>query len=174
MARTPRTATKTRTSGKAQKSAARKNNVSKDKGAKKAAAPTKQRRSSKRATGPIGRAGATRSKAQQSSGLLDRLVSSTIAREILADVLEAAAGALRKARTNVQDAVNEVTSVANDASETAVSVTAEMASGAAAIAQTATDMLANAVATTTQIVAPDLASPNRTEHGDKKDGSDFA
>ena len=62
--------------------------------------------------------------------------------EVLADVLEAAAGALRKARADVQDAMEAGAAAASAAGDSAVNVGTEMATGTVALVQTATEALA--------------------------------
>jgi len=111
---------------------------------------------------------------QNWSGMVQALVTSNMGREVLADVLEAAAGALRKTRADVQDAMEAGVSAASAAGDSAVNVGAEMATGTVALVQTATEALADIVTGTAQTLIPTLAgaepapAPRRGGRGRKK------
>ena len=163
MARSPRTSSKQRTPAKARKGTSAKRGV-----AKKSAGSSKQRRTSKAAaTKRRPRAGATGE--QNWSSALTALVSSSLGREILADVLEAAAGALRRAQGNMQEAIAAGTSAASEASDTAVSVSSELVSGTAAVAQTATEVLGDVVTAAARSLLPDSANAARTDLADRSE-----
>jgi len=114
---------------------------------------------------------------QNLSGMVQALVTSSMGREVLADVLEAVAGALRKARADVQDAMEAGASAASAAGDSAVNVGTEMATGTVALVQTATEALADIVTGTAQSLLPNPAggesasTPRRGARGRRK-GSD--
>jgi hypothetical protein len=93
--------------------------------------------------------------------MLQTLVTSSLGREILADVLEASAGALRKARADARDAMEAGATAATAAGQTATSVGSEMATGAAALVQTATETLADIVTSTASSLIPE-GEPRRS------------
>jgi len=112
---------------------------------------------------PRSEARVSKTQDQNLTSTLQTLVSSPVGREVLADILEAAAGALRKARADVQDIMEASASAATAAGETATSVGAEMATGAAALVQTATETLADLVTSTaTNLLAPADEADART------------
>jgi hypothetical protein len=154
MARVPRKAAKAAKKGSSKKSAARKA-PAKARQTNKAAAPRKQRNTSSKTAARKG-GNRTGSTGQNWSGAIEALVNSSMGRGVLADVLEAAAGALRKARKDVDEAVEASATAVSAAGDTAVSVGTEVASGAAALVQTATEAMADIVTTTAEnFLSPD-------------------
>jgi hypothetical protein len=87
-------------------------------------------------------------------GAVSNLVGTLEGREIVADVLEAAAAALRKGRRNVASAVEAGTEQVLETAETATNVATEVAAGTASLAGTAAGVLAEAVADVAHSVLP--------------------
>jgi hypothetical protein len=174
MAQAPRKPAKARASGKASKGSPSKSRGSaKAPAQSKSRAPTKQRAAPKRMPSSKSESRVSSATDQNWSGMIQALVTSTMGREVLADVLEAAAGALRKARADVQDAMAAGATAASAAGDTAVNVGTEMATGTVALVQTATEALADIVTGTAQTMLPALAgsetaTPRRGGRGRKK------
>jgi hypothetical protein len=101
---------------------------------------------------------------------LQTLVTSSLGREILADVLEASAAALRKARTDARDVMEAGATAATAAGQTATSVGTEMATGAAALVQTATETLADLVTSTASSLIPESEPRPSARRGAKGRG----
>jgi hypothetical protein len=80
---------------------------------------------------------------QSWGGALATMITSQLGRDILSDVLEAAAAALRKERPGQQTSTDARN--APDTTDSPVSVAAELAAGSAALASTAVNVLAGAV-----------------------------
>ena len=123
MAQAPRKTAKGRASGKASKAS-----PSKSRGSAKASAQSKSRAATKQRAAPK-RMPSSKSELRVSSatdqnwsGMIQALVTSNMGREVLADVLEAAAGALRKARADVQDAMEAGAAAASAAGNLAVNL----------------------------------------------------
>ena len=159
MAQSPRKPAKSRASGKSQKTAPTKSRApsrasAKGQAASKSRATSKQRAAPKRMPSPRGDARVSKAPDRSWTETLQTLVTSSLGREILADVLEASAGALRKARTDAQDAMEAGALATTAAGQAATSVGTEMATGAAALVQTATETLADLVTSTASSLIP--------------------
>lgn len=141
-----------RSGGKAQKQTA-----SKAAAASKSRSPTKAREASKKRTPSKSKARQQPAKSQNWGSAISSLVTSSLGREILADVLEAAAAALKRERPGLQAAGAEQIARAGEA---ATNIGTEIASGTAALAQTAVGVLAEVVSDTARSVLPGGTSRN--------------
>jgi hypothetical protein len=75
-------------------------------------------------------------------GAVSTLAGSALGRQIIADVLEAAATALRKDRGNIRQEIETGVEQVTETAGTAVNVATEVASGTVGLAQTAAGVLA--------------------------------
>jgi hypothetical protein len=91
---------------------------------------------------------------QNWSGALETLVSSSLGRDILADALEAAAGALRRGRGELQETVAASARAIRDTSSAAIDAGTEVVTGAANLAQSAAEALADAVTSSARSLLP--------------------
>ena len=106
----------------------------------------KQRSPSKKTVGQ--KRGASGKRMTQSAaaenllGAVSTLAGSALGRQIIADVLEAAATALRKDRGNIRQEIETGVEQVTETAGTAVNVATEVASGTVGLAQTAAGVLA--------------------------------
>lgn len=143
MARTTKTtASGTRASKKAEGGAT----------SKKQAAPAA--RSTQKTRAPSRRRASSEPSSQSWIGLLSDLITSPLGREILADVLIAAAAALKKDRPTVQQAFEDGVQKAAQAGATAVGAGSDVASATATLAQSAAGALAEVVTDAARDILP--------------------
>jgi hypothetical protein len=126
----------------------------KQRGAAKKTAGQKRRTSGKQTTPFAG--------AEGMLAAFSTLATSAVGREIIADVLESAAAALRKARGNVQEGIESGVETATETAGAAVSVASEVASGTVGLAQTAAGVLAEVA---TDAARSMLVGPSDDEGG---------
>ena len=153
---TKTTASGTRTGKKAEGGAASKRQT-----APTARVTQKTRASSRRRV-------SSESSSQSWGSLLNTLVTSSLGREILADVLIAAAAALKKDRPIVQRAFEEGVQKAAQAGATAVGAGTDVASATATLAQSAAGALAEIVTDAARDMLP--GSPSKKSGGGSING----
>jgi hypothetical protein len=168
VARNPRSsATKARGTGKA-----RKGSASKARSARKSsAAPTRPRAAAKKGGTSTRRARTAGPAGESWSGALETLVSSSLGRDILADALEAAAGALRRGRGELQETVTAGARAIRDTSSAAIDAGTEMVTGAASLAQSAAEVLADAVTSSARSLLPGKAENETRQRAAKRTSS---
>jgi hypothetical protein len=141
MARHPRSsAAKARGSEKARKGPASKARAAR----KSSAAPARTRAAAKKGITSKRRARTAVPAGQSWSGALETLVSTSLGRNVLADALEAAAGALRRGQGELEETVAAGARAIRDTSSAAIDAGTEVVTGAASLAQTAAEALAGA------------------------------
>jgi hypothetical protein len=99
---------------------------------------------------------------QSWGSLLNTLVTSSLGRAILADVLVAAADALRKDRPNLQQAVEDGAQQTAQAGAAAIDAGTDVASATVTLAQSAAGALAEMVTDATRDMLPG-STPGKTE-----------
>jgi hypothetical protein len=139
---------------------AAKKTPAKERGSAKAATrPATQKRAPTNAKTTQKRTSKTRSQKQTADtgtllNAVSNLAGSALGREIIADVLEAAAGALRKQRVNVGRVIGAGAEQVSEAAGTAADVATEAVAGTVGLAQAAAGVLAEVVTDAAQSVLP--------------------
>lgn len=123
-------------------------------GTKSAGTRAAAKRGAARGASKGGRRQSSQGSAQSWFGALNTLMASGPGRDIIADVLEAAAGALRRHRANVSEAMEAGAERMSDATGAAANVATEMAMGTVELAQTAATVLADVVTDAARSVLP--------------------
>jgi len=124
---------------------ARKTSAKKGSGAKARSRPAGKQRSTKSTAaqkrGGARKSGGTEGASENLFGAMSTLVGTALGREIIAEILEAAAATLRR-RGGMARAAESAGEQASEAAATAGDVAAEVASGTVGLAQTAAGVLA--------------------------------
>jgi type IV secretory pathway TrbL component len=111
------------------------------------------------------------SAAREWTGAIDTLIASPSGREILANVLEAAAEALRRVGPGVGQAAEAGAQQVMETSEAAAEIGTEVASGTMALAQTAAGVLADVVTDAARSLLPETGS-GTTRRGQRRRSTD--
>jgi hypothetical protein len=147
---------------------AKKTSAKKGSGAKARTRPAGKQRSTAKSTAGQKRGAARKSQGLATSenifGAMTTLVGTTLGREIIAEVLEAAAAALRR-RGSVAQVAERAGEQASETAATAVDVAGEVASGTVGLAQTAAGVLAEVAADTARSMMPGSADDDETSGG---------
>jgi hypothetical protein len=168
MARSPRSpVTKARRSGTAQTGSASRARAA----SKSSIAPARQRATAKRGSASKRRARKAARAGQSWPAALETLVSSSQGRNILAEVLEAAAGALRKGQGELQENVATGARAMRDVSGAAIDAGTEVVKGTAGLAQTATEVLADVVTSAARSLLPESGEGGTSRRTRKRKSS---